>query len=127
MRIHTFEKKFSLDEFFSVINSIIEPNFQIDENSYTDEFNLLIIGINEKNQSVIIRGSTDKSKNRFYLSISAIHSNLILNEQIRSKNINTFPKELGKILFDLVKNRNEKEKNFAFSNLAIKKPIERTF
>ena len=127
MRIHTFEKKFSLDEFFSVINSKIEPSFKIDENSYADESNLLIIGINEKDQSVIIRGSIDKSKSRIYLSISAIHSNVILKEQNTSKNINTFRKELGKILFDIVKNSKGEEKNFAFSNLAIKKPIERKF
>ena len=127
MRIHTFENKLSLDEFFSVINSKIEPSFEIDANSYIDESNLLIIGINEKDQSIIIRGSIDKSKNRFYLSISAIHSSVILKEQNTSKNINAHPKELGKILFDIVKNSKEEEKNFAFSNLAIKKPIERTF
>ncbi len=127
MRIHTFEKKFSLDDSFSVINSKIEPSFKIDENSYVDESNLLIIGINEKDQSVIIRGSIDNSKNRFYLSISAIHSNVVLKEQITSKSINTFRKELGKILFDMVKNSKGEEKNFAFSNLAIKKPKERKF
>ena len=107
MRIHTFENKLSIDEFFSAINSKIEPSFEIDENSYTDESNLLIIGINEKDQSVIIRGSIDKSKNRFYLSISAIHNNVILKEQNTLKNINAFPKELGKILFDIIKNSKE--------------------
>ena len=127
MRIHTFENKLSLDEFFSVIKNKIEPSFEIDENSYVDESNLLIIAINENNQSVIIRGSIDKSKNRFYLSISAIHSNVILKEQNTSKNINAHPKELGKILFNIVKNSKEEERNFAFSNLAIKKPIERKF
>ena len=127
MRIHTFENELSLDKFFSVINSEIEPSFEIDENSYTDESKLLIIGINENNQSVIIRGSIDKSKNRFYLSISAIHSSVIFKVQNTSKNINAHPKELGKILFDIVKNSKEEEKNFAFSNLAIKKPIERNF
>ncbi|TFG13279.1 MAG: hypothetical protein EU535_05105 [Promethearchaeota archaeon] len=127
MRIHTFEKRFSLDDIFSVINNKIEPSFKIDENSYLDESNLLIIGINEKDQSVIIRGSIDNSKNRLYLSISAIHSNIILKEQNTSKNISTFRKELGKILFDMVKNSKGEEKNFAFSNLAIKKPKERKF
>jgi len=125
MRIHTFEKNFSIDELFSVIKSIIEPSFKIDENSYIDEIDLLVIGINEEDQSVIIRGSIDKSKNRTYLSISAILSNVILMEQNISKKIDIFPKELGKILFDIVKNRNDEEKNFAFSTLDIKKPIER--
>jgi hypothetical protein len=127
MRIHTFENKLSLDKFFSVINSKIESSFEIDENSYIDESNLLIIGINEKDQSVIIRGSIDKSKNRFYLSISAIHSSVILKEKSTSKNINAHPKGFGKILFDIVKHSKGEEKNFAFSNLAIKKPKERKF
>ncbi len=124
MRIHTFEKKLSLDEFFLAIKNKIKPSFEIDENSYTDEFNLLLIGTNEKDQSVIIRGSIDKSKNRIYLSVLAIQSNLILN-QYKLKKTNTFQKELGQILFDKVKTSIEIDENFAFSNLAIKKPIKR--
>ena len=127
MRIHTFEKKFSLDEFSSVINNVVKPNFEINDNSYADEFNLLIIGINVKDQSIIIRGSIDKSKNRSYLSILAVHSNAILKELNTSKNTKALTKKLGKILFNIVKISNENEKNFAFSNLAIKKPIERKF
>jgi len=125
MRIHTFEEKFSIDEFSSVINNIVKLNFEIDDNSYSDEFNLLIIGLNVKDQSIIIRGSIDKSKNRSYLSILAVHSNAILKELDTSNNIKTLTKKLGKILFNTVKISNEKEKNFAFSKLAIKKPIER--
>jgi len=125
MRIHTFEKEFSLDNFFSVIKKIIKLSFRIDENSYVDELNLLCIGTSKKNQSIIIRGSIDEPKNRIYLSILAVHNSVILKEQETLKNTNTIPKELGKILFDIVKNRKENKKNFTFSDLAIKKPRER--
>ena len=125
MRIHTFEKEFSLDEFFSVIKKIIKLSFRIDENSYVDELNLLCIGTSKKNQSIIIRGSIDKPKNRIYLSILAVHNSVILKEWNTLKNTNTIPKELGKILFDIVRNRKENGKNFTFSDLTIKKPRER--
>ena len=127
MRIHTFEKKLSVAEFFSAIKNKIKTSFEIDENSYADEFNLLIIGINEKDQSVIIRGLIDKSKDRIYLSILAIQSNLILNQYKLVKKTHVDQKELGKILFDIVKTSIENDENFAFSNLAIKTPIDRKF
>ena len=125
MRMHTFEKEDSLENFFSVIKKIIKLSFRIDESSYVDELHLLCIGISKKNQSVIIRGSIDEPKNRIYLSILAVNNSVILKERNTLKNNNNFPKELGKILFDIVKNRKENEKNFTFSDLAIKKPRER--
>ena len=127
MRMHTFEKEFSLDKFFSVIKKIIKLSFRIDENSYVDELNLLCIGTSKKNQSIIIRGSIDEPKNRIYLSILAVHNSVILKEQETLKNTNSIPVELGKILFDIVKNRKENKKNITFSDLAIKKPREKNF
>ena len=125
MRIHTFEKETSLNKFFSVIKEIIKLSFRIDENSYVDELNLLCIGTSKKNQSIIIRGSIDEPKKRIYLSILSVHNSVILKEQDTLKNSNFIPKELGKILFEIVKDRKVNEKNFTFSNLAIKKPRER--
>ena len=125
MKIHTFEKKISLAEFYSEINKIIKSDFKIDDNSYINELNLLIIGINVKEQSIIIRGSIDKSKNRIYLSLLALHSNVILKELNTTNTTNASINELGKILFETVKIGTENEKSFVFSNLAIKKPIER--
>ena len=125
MRIHTFEKETSLNKFFSVIKKIIKLSFRIDENSYVDELNLLCIGTSKKNQSIIIRGSIDEPKSRIYLSILSIHNSVILKEQDALKNSSFIPKELGKILFEIVKNGKGNEKNFTFSNLAIKKPRER--
>jgi hypothetical protein len=52
MRVHTIEKIFRLDDVFSVIKNIINTSFEIDKNSYTDDLNLLIIGINRNDQSV---------------------------------------------------------------------------
>lgn len=127
MRMHTFEKEFSLDIFFSIIKKIIKLSFRIDENSYVDELNLLCIGTSKKNQSIIIRGSIDEPKNRIYLSILAVHNSVILKERETLKNTNSIPIELGKILFDIVKNRKENKKNFTFSDLAIKKPREKNF
>ena len=125
MRIQTFEKNLPFDEFFTVIKDIIKPNLKVDVNSYADEFNLLIIGIDDKNQSVIIRCSTDKSIHRTYLSILAIHSNSILAKHNAPKHVKDTPKELGKTLFDAVRNSEVNELNFAFTNLDFKKSIEK--
>ena len=70
MRIHIFEKQLSLEEFFLFIKNKIIYSFEIDENSYTDEFHLLVIGTNEKNQSGYIHSdrllrSSPSSKNRY--------------------------------------------------------------
>ena len=127
MRIHTIEKLYSLDEIFLLIKNIIKPKFEIDENSYADESNLLIIGINVKDQSVIIRGSIDESKSRYYFSILALHSNGILKDFKSSNKTIEITRELGKILFNLVKNSKKNGENYAFSNLAIKEPMEREF
>ena len=127
MRFYTIEKIISLDDIFSLIKNIIKSSFKIDENSYTDDHNLLIIGINENNQSVIIRGFIDKSKNRTYFSISALHSNQIPEDLKSLNNTIKFRKSIGKILFNVVKNSKENARNYAFANLRIKKPEERKF
>jgi hypothetical protein len=121
MRVHTIEKLFSLSEIFFLIKNIIKTRFEIDENSYTDDLNLLVIGINIKDQSVIIRGSIDKSKNRIYISILALHSNQITKNLNSPSNTIKFRKSIGKTLFDFVRNIKEKGKNYTFTNLKIEK------
>ena len=125
MRIHTIEKLYSLDEIFLLIKNVIKPKFEIDENSYADKLNLLIIGIDVKDQSVIIRGSIDESNSRYYFSVLALHSNGILKDFNSSNKTIKSTRELGKTLFNFVKNSKKNGENYAFSNLTIEKSLER--
>lgn len=126
MRVHTFEKIIRLDDIFSLIKTIIKPSFEIDKSSYTDALNLLIIGINRKDQSVIIRSSINKSRNRTSFSILAVDNNQIIDEKNSSDKNITFKHLLGKSLYNLVKNT-KNEKNFVFADLKIKKTDEKNF
>ena len=105
MRVHTIEKIFRLDDVFSLIKNIINTSFEIDKNSYTDDLNLLIIGTNRNDQSVIIRSSINKSKNRTSFSILALYNNQILKDHSSSENTTKFKHPLGKTLHNLIKNR----------------------
>ncbi len=125
MRVHTIEKIFSLGEIFSLVKSIINPRFTIDENSYRDDLNLLIIGINIKNQSVIIRGFIDKSKNRLNFSILALCSNQILKDINSPMNTIEITKSLGNTLYKFVKSSKENLKENPFTNLKIKRSKEK--
>ena len=120
MRIHTIEEILKLDDVFPLIKNIINKSFEIDKNSYTDDLNLLIIGINRKDQSVIIRSSINKSKNRTSFSILALYNNQILKDH-NSSNNTIKSKQLGKTLYNLIKNRKENENNYVFTNLKIKR------
>ncbi len=121
MRVHTIEKIFRLDDVFSLIKNIINKSFEIDKNSYTDDLNLLIIGTNRNDQSVIIRSSINKSKNRTSFSILALYNNQILKDHNSSKNTIKSKQPLGKTLHNLIKNRKEHENNYVFANLKIKR------
>lgn len=123
MRVHTIERVIKLNDIFSNIKNKIKTNFEIDKNSNTDDLNLLIIGINRKDQSVIVRGSVNKSKNRTSFSILALFNNQILKDHNSS---NKTIKPLGKTLYNLTKLRKENEKNYVFSNLKIKRIEEKS-
>ncbi|MFW9773768.1 MAG: hypothetical protein ACFFEO_16575 [Candidatus Thorarchaeota archaeon] len=123
MRVHTIERVIRLNDIFSNIKNKIKTNFEIDKNSNTDDLNLLIIGINRKDQSVIVRGSVNKSKNRTSFSILALFNNQILKDHNSS---NKTIKPLGKTLYNLTKLRKENEKNYVFSNLKIKRIEEKS-
>jgi len=123
MRVHTIEKILKLNEIFLLIKDIVNESFEIDENSYTDDLNLLIIGINRKDQSVIMRGSINKSKNRTSFSILALYNNQILKDHNSSKNTIKLKQPLRKTLYNLVKKENKK--NYVFANLKIKRIEER--
>ncbi|MFX1527294.1 MAG: hypothetical protein ACFFB4_06950 [Promethearchaeota archaeon] len=123
MRVHTIERVIRLNDIFSNIKNKIKPNFEIDKNSNTDDLNLLIIGINRKDQSVIVRGSVNKSKNRTSFSILALFNNQIFKDHNSS---NKTIKPLGKTLYNLTKLRKENEKNYVFSNLKIKRIEEKS-
>jgi len=109
MRVHTIERVIRLNDIFSHIKGKIKLNFEIDKNSNTDDLNLLIIGTNRKDQSVIVRGSVNKSKNRTSFSILALFNSQILKEQNSSNNT---IKPLGKTLYNLAKLRKENEKSY---------------
>ncbi|MFX0147126.1 MAG: hypothetical protein ACFE8E_05205, partial [Candidatus Hodarchaeota archaeon] len=77
---------------------------------------------NRKDQSVIVRGSVNKSKNRTSFSILALFNRQILKYQNSSNNT---IKPLGKTLYNLAKLRKENEKNYVFSNLKFKRIKEK--
>ena len=125
MRIYTFEKMFPLDEIFLLIKTIINNDYEIDDYSYTNDKNLLIIGTDVNCQSVIIRGYINKPKNRFFLSIIVLDSIQFLRDFTYSKNCNEIVSNVGKSLSNLFKNIKENQQNYAFTNLNIKNPENR--
>ena len=125
MRIYTFEKMFPLDEIFLLIKTIINNDYEIDDYSYTNDKNLLIIGTDVNCQSVIIRGYINKPKNRFFLSIIVLDNIQFLRDFTYSKNCNEIVTKVGKSLSNLFKNIKENQQNYAFTNLNIKNPENR--
>ncbi|MFW9950527.1 MAG: hypothetical protein ACFFKA_10440 [Candidatus Thorarchaeota archaeon] len=122
MRVHTIDMILPLDETFLLIKAAIDKLYEIDENSYVDDLNLLIIGINMKDKSIIIRGYINELKNRFCCSILAFKNEQILKDPAFSRDSIDSRKTLGKKLYNLIKKSELNPKDFPFINLKIDFP-----
>jgi len=101
MRIKTIEKLFPLDQCYKSIKSYIESQYEIDENSYISGSNLLLLGIDIKDKTVVIRASIDESMNRTYLSIIVLQTKELQNSIIE-KEVKDVVKSIGKALFKII-------------------------
>jgi hypothetical protein len=121
LRIKTIEKNLPLDKIFRIIKKLFNDTYYIDKNSKFSQFSLLLICINTKNNTLIIRASKDREYERIYLSVLAFKSKYLIKKFNFKKDSKELVKNIGQKLFDLISSEGENAKSYPFTGLSFLK------
>ncbi|MFX0010286.1 MAG: hypothetical protein ACFE9R_08230 [Candidatus Hermodarchaeota archaeon] len=105
MRIKTIEKVLSLRRVHSIIKKIIGPYFAISQNSLISDENLLIIAVNNKNLTLIIRASVDTRFERTFLSVLVLTTNALFKKANLNYTIEDEIEEVANKIKSLLKSK----------------------
>lgn len=100
LQIKVFEELLPLESFFESVKNSIKSQYKISTKSQMFKNSFLIIVINPKQYSFLIRGATNNFKNRTFLTILALDTKSIIKLLFLDSSLNDFENYLYELIIN---------------------------